>query len=129
MSNPSPAAAVQQVLVPVQQFVAMETTVAAPQPAAVVLAPTLEPVVVAPVVVAAVVVPPPVVPLWQTAMSPDGREYYWNTQTREVSWTLPTATAPKAKTINTTSADAKGDIRFRRTKAEMEAGKCATDRP
>ncbi|KAI9686092.1 MAG: hypothetical protein M1822_004075 [Bathelium mastoideum] len=30
-------------------------------------------------------------PLWQTAQAPDGRTYYYNTQTKETQWTKPDA--------------------------------------
>lgn len=33
--------------------------------------------------------PPPASQVWRAAIDPQGRQYYWNLGTREVSWTLP----------------------------------------
>lgn len=36
--------------------------------------------------------PPPIMPagaVWQTHKSPDGREYYYNTATKQTQWTKP----------------------------------------
>jgi hypothetical protein len=46
----------------------------------------------------ALVIPPPISQVWQTATAPDGRKYYWHTETREVSWTLPAATSSSTTT-------------------------------